>query len=305
MGHGDTAGACGLPPIPPTACGPRTPPPVPPDTGLPDENEQEFISESVARLEGTSETTFLAAGAPVTFKLSCPTLQKTTDAVSVHDNVYPLLFSALTLTDDSVTVPNGLTSGRHELSLLALDVYGAAIYKQVVLWVGTHSIPVLVVDEAGTAVASANVVIKLADDPRVTATLVTDQNGLGTFPNLPNRSYNIIARTADNRLATRPASVFDGTVVLRLKGFKPSSAIDNNDFSQGLAGWEVGTAPVAIIPHDEGTSSATSKASALSTGSRRRPRTPESYFFVALQRPSVPLSARNEPSILPPVTRPV
>lgn len=276
MGHGDVAGACGLPPPPPTTCGPRTPPPAPPDTGLPDENEQGFYSESVAVLEGASESTFLATGTAVTFRLSCSTLQKTADAVIVYDNDYPLPFSALALTDNSITLPAGLSSGRHQLNLTALDIYGAVLHKEVVLWVGNHSIPVLVLDEVGTPVSGASVVIKLADDPKVTATLVSDLNGRGTFTNLPDRSYNIIARTADNRLVTRPASVFDGTVVLRLKGFKPLSSIDNNDFSQGLAGWEVGTAPVAIIPHVEGSTVSTSKASAQSTEIRRRPRTAES-----------------------------
>jgi len=275
IGHGDVAGACGTPP-PPPVCGPRTPPPPPPNTGLPDENEQEFISDATAVLEGSSETAFLAAGTPVTFRLSCSTLQKTLDAVHVYDNGYPLAFSALSLTDNSVTLVAGLLSGRHELALTALDIYGAAIHKQVVLWVGSHNIPVLVLDEAGLAVAGANVTIKLADDPRVTSILTTDQNGQGTFTNLPNRSYNIIAQTSDNRRATRPASVFDGTVVLRLKGFQPASDIDNNDFFQGLAGWEVGNAPVAIIPHDEGTFAASTQASAQSMASRRRPRTANS-----------------------------
>lgn len=275
MGHGDTAGACGSsPPPPPTVCGPRTPPPAPPNTGLPDENEQEFISEAEAVLEGASETAFLATGMSVTFRLSCSTLAKDTPhAVKVYDNGYPLPFSALALTDNSVTLTTGLSSGRHELDLSALDIYGASIHKQVVLWVGSHNIPVLVLDEAGVPAAGINVTLKLSDDPQVASILTTDANGQGTFTNLPNRSYNMIAQSTDNRLATRPASVFDGTVVLRLEGFQPTSAIDNNDFSQGLAGWEVGNAPVAIIPHEEGTSAATAKVSAQSMENRLRPRT--------------------------------
>lgn len=294
MGHGDTTGACGAPP-PPPACGPRTPPPTPPDTGLPDENEQEFISEAEAVLEGASETAFLAAGAPVTFRLSCPTLAKDTQhAVVIYDNGYPLPFSALALTDNSVTLTAGLSNGRHELVLSALDVYGAAIHKQVVLWVGSHNIPVLVLNEAGVPVAGVTVTLKLADDPRVVSILATDANGHGTFTNLPNRSYNIIARSVDNHLATRPASVFDGTVVLRLTGFQPASAVDNNDFSQGLAGWEVGNAPVVIIPHEEGTNTATVKASAQSMESRRRLRTADSS--AQLRSESSPPTAAAAPA---------
>jgi len=54
-----------------------------------------------------------------------------------------------------------------------------------------------------------------------------------------------------NRVATRPAFINDHPV-LRLKGFASPSSIDNNDFSLGTAGWEVGGAPVTIVPHVEG-----------------------------------------------------
>lgn len=247
LGHGDTLGACGERP-------PCSQPPTPTvvDAGtLPREDEQEWISESLASLEGASETGFTAAGAAVTFRLSCPTLKTGTDSVVIYDNGLPVPYDTLVVTDNRVTLDKGLSSGRHALDLLAQDIYGFTIEKHVVLWVGNNSIPVLVVDGVGTPVADATVVAKLSDDPKITATLVTDAGGRGTFKNLPNRSYNIIATTSDNRHATRPASVSDGLVTLRLQGFKPASAIDNNDFSLGTAGWEIGSAPVVIVPHVE------------------------------------------------------
>lgn len=255
LGHGDRLGSCDVQP----SCGQ---PPIPPqvDVGTePNDNEVEWISESIASLENTSEKTVTAAGTPITFRLSCSTLNTSSDSVIIYDNGLPLPYSALTLTDNSVTLTNGLTSGRHLLELVALDVYGFTIEKRVVLWVGSHTIPVLVIDETGAPVAGAEVVAKLSDDPDVTVTIVTDATGQGALSNLPNRSFNILASTTDNRVATRPASVFDGLVTLQLLGFNPPSTIDNNDFSQGTAGWDIGSAPVSIIPHVETLSLLTKK----------------------------------------------
>lgn len=283
LGHGDRLGACE---VLPHCNQPPTPPLV--DVGTePNEDEQEWISGSVATLENASETGLTPTGAPITFQLSCNTLNTGADSVIVYDNGLPLPYDALTLTDNSVSLTNGLSSGRHQVELLAQDVFGFTIKKRVVLWVGNFNIPVLVINETGAPVANAEVVAKLSDDPEVIATLITDATGQGTFTNLPNRSYNIVASTSDNLIATRPASVFDGLVTLQLLGFNPPSTIDNNDFSQGTAGWEIGSAPVSIVPHIEtlsliSTQSATAlKTTDTGTTATRLPRTPESSALLA------------------------
>jgi len=268
LNHGDRLNACEEKPL----C---TAPPQPPaiDSGTePRDDEPEWISESVAKLEGANETGFNPVSMPVTFRLSCPTLAMNPDSVIVYDNGSPLPFEALTLTSNSVTITNGLDSGRHELNLLAQDVFGFTIETTAILWAGEFSIPVLVLDEAGTPAVGITVVTRLADDPNVTASLVTDANGRGTFAHLPNRSYNFIANASGNRIATQSASVFDGTVTLRLQGFNPASIIDNNDFSQGTEGWEIGSAPVEIVPHVESLQNAP-LAFSLASQSHRQPRT--------------------------------
>lgn len=243
--HGDRLGHCqsGIP------CDVPPPPPEPEPGTDPDEGGPALISEAVATLVGAGERGFYPAGAPITFQLSCPTLQLGPDTVIVYNNGIPISYESLTLTSDSVTLPSGISSGRHSLNLVAQDVFGYLIDATFVVWAGQFTVPVLVLDENGTPEAGTPVVAKLGDDPTVSAQLTTDAAGRGAFPNLPNRSYNIIAQTSDNRFATQPTSVFDGTAVLRLQGFKPASPIDNNDFSQGTAGWDVGTAPVAIVQH--------------------------------------------------------
>ncbi len=247
--HGDRLGSCesGVPCAAPPAI-PTTP------AGTEPQDEPEFASETVAQLEGADEKRLNPVGSPITFRLNCATLNQSPDSVAVYDNGAPVPYASLTTTADSVTLTGGVGTGRHELVLSARDVYGYSIDSRFVVWAGEHSVPVLVVDESGAPVAGATVTAKLSDDPDVSSTLTSGADGGGVFANLPNRSYNIVAQASGNRFATQPTSVFDGTAVLRLRGIGTPSTVDNNDFSQGLDGWDIGTAPVSLVPHIEDTS---------------------------------------------------
>lgn len=288
LDHGDRLNACEVRPV----CSAPPPPPTIDAGTTPREDERELISESVATLEGANESSFNSVGIPITFRLSCPTLAISPDTVIVYDNDSPLPFTALTLTSNSVTLTNGITTGRHELHLLAQDVFGFTIDTTVVLWAGEFTIPVLVIDKTGAPVSGVTVIAKLSDDPAVTASLVTDFSGRGAFTHMPNRSYNFIATASGNRIATQSASVVDGTITLRLQGFNPASSIDNNDFSQGTAGWDIGTAPVSIIPHVESLQAA-SLALAPKSQSYRQPRTKQSSKASALMDSASQLNAET------------
>jgi hypothetical protein len=211
-------------------------------------------------LEGMDEKGFNPMGAPITFRLSCHGFNQSAGSVTVFDNGTPLPREALRVTADSVTIALGLDEGRHQLKLQAVAIDGRPIEKTVQAWVGNAIIPLTVLDEAGNPASGARVLMKLGDDPQVRANLVTDGGGTGLFQNLPYRSFNLIATTADNKLGTRPASVIDGAVTMRLNGFRAASSIDNNNFAQGTAGWEIGAAPVAVLAHVEGNAGTVSPA---------------------------------------------
>jgi len=200
LAHGDALGPCGGGDVPCTE--PETSPVVPPDTGEPVE-EEAWVSEAVATLDGASQTAFNPAGAPVSFTLSCPTLAMAEDTVAVYLNGRPIPFSALTLASDRVTLTTGLDKGRNEIALAATDVYGYAIHANYVLWAGAEAMPVTVLDETGTPAAGATVAIRLADDSGVTSTLTTDAAGQGMFANLPARSFNLVATASGNRTLSR------------------------------------------------------------------------------------------------------
>jgi hypothetical protein len=173
-------------------------------------------SESIASLPPDSHTLFNRAGAPITFHLSCPTLAVGADTVMVYDNGVALPFAALAASADKITISAGLASGRHELRLVAQDIYGFPIEKSVIVWTGQFKVPVRVLDDKGAPAAGITVMASLADDPQVRASMVTDASGRGSFDNLPNSVIALEAIAPGRRPVTRSASVLIGAVTLRL-----------------------------------------------------------------------------------------
>lgn len=68
---------------------------------------------------------------------------------------------------------------------------------------------------------------------------------------MPARTVLVKAQGIANEIGSAGVVGTQGTINVGMIGFASPSSIDNNDFSQGLAGWNTGSAPVAIVPHQE------------------------------------------------------
>lgn len=159
---------------------------------------------------------------------------------------------ALTPNTTEVLLPVNLVEGKNTISFKGYDTVGRPLFKNETIWAGDRALQVRVLDSSGALVTQpVTVSLTLADDTTIGDT-ATALSGTAAFQNLPDRTVIVEARTADNQVGVGGGVGSDGTITVRLGSFGTSSGIDNNDFSQGLAGWEVGTTPTTIIPHIEG-----------------------------------------------------
>lgn len=217
-----------------------------------DENEQ--ASTAVVTLgAGTAEDGFNAAGAPVTFNLAQGFFGGT---VALLRNGQPIPASNLSLSATALTAANVLLEGKNALTLIAQDSAGGTIYKDFVLWAGNNTLTGTILNESGSAAAGVPITARLGDDQRVVQSTSSSGTGQFQFTNLPDRTIIIEAVATGNRIASVAVAGNDGSVQLRLKAINAPSPIANNDFSQGTAGWSIGTAPVQIVPHQEGATDA-------------------------------------------------
>lgn len=213
------------------------------------DSSDSYISNGVVTLEGASETNFNPTSGILSFSLSEAAYTSNSTEIQLYHQGMPVPDSFLTIAPNSITVEPILTSGRNELLLAANDTEGKLVYEEYVLWAGNRTLQGSVLDQYGQAVNDASVIIKLGDDAEVTATAVAS-GGQFSFSNLPPRTV-ILESVADGGLAgSVAANGGQGFVSLPVIGFYPPSDVDNNDFSQDLAGWEIGNAPVTLQPHE-------------------------------------------------------
>ncbi len=147
-----------------------------------------------------------------------------------------------------------LDEGRNTVAFFGADSARYMVAGTYTLWVGLESQVVRVTDEAGAPVDGALVRLAVGDDVTVGAEAVTS-GGSATFLNVPPRTL-IATASAPGNLFGSAAALGDGQEVsVELLGFDAPSPIVNNDFQLGTDGWDVGAAPVVIIPHVESDSS--------------------------------------------------
>jgi plastocyanin len=227
--------------------GPTCAEPVEPDEG----ETFEEASPGALALASPSEQTFAPLGGPVRFELTGATLSADPSDVRAFANGQELPSGNLQLDGDAVVLNGALSMGSNELLVLAADNAGRALSAKAYLWAGSATFQVAVADENGQPAEGALVSARLGDDQSIRSEAISS-NGLATFQNVPNWTIVLQAQASGNRFATAAAFGGDGFASLRLRGFDAPSLVDNNDFSQGTAGWNIVGAPVQILPHVEG-----------------------------------------------------
>lgn len=220
---------------------------LPPDLTMP-----EPLSPAVVHLTGVSEKNFNPLNSSLLFGITDGTFSTDPAGAKIFLNGVQASASSIQVTANLITYSALLAEGINQVSFFGFDAEGRIVHKAATLWAGDLTLSVSVLDENNQPFSGALVTARLGDDKEVKAT-ATSVSGSVSFGNLPNRTIVLEASASGNRIASVATTGGAGFEQLKLKGFNTPSQIDNNDFSQGTDGWEIGTAPVQIVPHDEGT----------------------------------------------------
>jgi hypothetical protein len=222
-----------------------------PTCAPPDDGESiEEASLGELALANLSPTALAPLGSPVRFELTGATLSTDPTDVRVFRNGVDLPASRVQLDGNAIVLNGALGEGRNHFVVLGADSEGKALSAEVTLWAGGYTLYVSVRDEQGQPADGALVSLRLGDDKSVGAES-TSSGGLAIFSNLPNWTVLLEARASGNRFATVATYGAASSALLRLLAFSEPSPIANNDFSQGLEGWNTGSAPVQLVPHVE------------------------------------------------------
>ena len=210
----------------------------------------EHASPAQINLLGVSQDAFNATSAVARFQITGDSFSLDPESVTILHNSSRVPPNRIQVTQHEIVVSPVFIDGRNDIVLLAHDSHSRGIYEEYTVWCGDNVLTGIVAGEAGEPVSGAQVSVALGDDEGVRA-VATSAGGRVTFNNLPSRTLFVKATANPNRLASAAIHGTEATVELTLGGIKAASPVDNNDFSFGTDGWDVGTAPVDIIPHAE------------------------------------------------------
>jgi hypothetical protein len=220
--------------------------PVPPSNPL-----EEVLEEGALSLEGVTEAGLNSSEPTLKFALKTSTFASNPAELKLTINGEPIDPALVQLTPNQILIPVKLTDGRNDIAFKAYDSVGRPLYMNKTVWAGSNQLVVTIVDSNGAPFSgSVDVKLKLSDAPEIADTLKVS-GGQATFSNVPGRTVILEAQAPDNSSGTAGAFGGDGTVKLQVFQFNQPDPVDNNDFSQGLAGYVFGSSPVTLIPHTE------------------------------------------------------
>jgi hypothetical protein len=208
------------------------------------------FSPAVITLENMFDDTFTSRTANVVFLIANETFSTNRDEITVLVN--GTLIDNAKIATTGIFLPSGvLQDGLNELELLAHDSHGLQIDSSFRLWAGSATLTGRVVNESGVPLAGVLVRASVPTDDNVDPFVITSTTGDFAFSNVPARTVILTANAGGNRAATAMVRGNSGFVTLHATAIGPPSPIANNDFSLGTSGWNIGSAPVQLIPHVE------------------------------------------------------
>jgi len=170
-------------------------------------------------------------------------------AVMVGATVVPA--SNITVEATQVLVSVNLVAGLNTIVFSAFDSAGQSLNLTVSIMAGGSSLEVTLRRDDGSVYSDVAVVtVTSADDSQIVATSTTS-TGLVTFLNVPQRTLLLAATGINNDFGTSSGLGSKSSATITLNGFANASTIDNNNFSLGLAGWEIASGATSIVPHSE------------------------------------------------------
>lgn len=204
------------------------------------------------------ESTLHSTSSLLQFVAQGTTLKENSDQSTVFLNGQLLPPSRYRIGPNYFDIFPPFAEGRNEVSVHTEDMLGLALESEAVVWAGSDTLQVVVTDAAGSALSGAEVTLFLPEAPAIRMMAQSSGAGIATFENLPGRTVVVRGVASGGLRGSAGGSGDTGQLTLKLKAFPlTASSVPNNDFSAGLAGWEVGGAPVSLRPHQPDTQSLT------------------------------------------------
>ncbi len=212
---------------------------------------EDALAAGALTLEGVDAAGLNRADTVLAFAIKDTTFAAAANEVRLSINAKPVDAGKINVASGRIRASVVLDEGRNDIVFKAYDVVGRPVYLHQTVWAGSNKLAVRVLSAGGALAPDGTTVTLRLSDKLDVVTSATTVAGVASFANVPSRTVVAEARTSDNGTGVAGAVGADGSMTVRLVGFNMPDATANNDFSQGLAGYQFGTSPVVLVPHIE------------------------------------------------------
>lgn len=212
-----------------------------PESGLP--------SLGTVTLENDLDKKLSSSAQPLKFNLSGASFHPEAaenSKIFINGN---LIEANLVASSSTIDAGKVISNGKNEIELLSIDTEGREISFETIVWAGNENLDLNVLYASGVQSGSSVFAkLQLFENSEIAASVQ------GThFENIPNERYVV---TVSDELGNMGTEIVNkGETLKQVVLFKPKviSTIDNNSFTNDLAGWEVeGAIPSRNIHLEEG-----------------------------------------------------
>src|SRR5262249_52938982 len=216
------------------------------DRTLPAAVRHEFVSKALLRHPGLRGGQFNCRLAAVRIAISNEAFLIDPSRVSLKINGSIVPSTSLRISAREIRADGVLVDGKNEIRLDAVNSQFFPVSYSTMVWAGSNTVRVSLAHPDGQPLKGMAVVTaKLGDDQSIVKRAVA-VNGTAVLKNLPGRTIFFEAK-AGKSYGFVGAFGGDATTRIVMNTVGAPSPVDNNDFSLGTDGWNIGTAPGEIV----------------------------------------------------------
>jgi hypothetical protein len=198
------------------------------NVGAPDGNEEE-ASVGTLTLRDVTEGSFLPTSSDIIIDVVDATFDARPERTTVLINGTPLPVDDVATASATIHISSALHDGRNDIAVYSQDAAGGLLSGAWTVWVGSHTLDVLVLDAHGTPIPGAAVKAILGDDVGISQTAMTSASGVAVFTNVPDRTLLLEAQSPSGELGAAADAGDAQFVTVTLKAFNEAGATVPND----------------------------------------------------------------------------
>lgn len=208
---------------------------IPPPTSDISSEAELASSAGVIQITNLNSNSFSPVSSDIVLGLSLAQFSQNSHALHFSVNGVEIDQSKITTRTNQVTISGALVEGLNSLELNAIDHLGNSIFWTTNIWAGSRTVNFAITNFSSSDISTY---FALAKDQDVRSIAIPGASG--SIQNLPANQDLVAVSMVNGGVGLARIKPVDNLVYISIAGFAQPDINENNNFSNGTAGWQIG-----------------------------------------------------------------